>query len=179
MELAFDNVTGDGEWQRRSQCNVRLSVGDAKDADWGALAFMSDQNDVWVTVRTYVYTFTWELDMDFTDVPDGWKTSKTRSRGLYTYTMEYVGDPITKEASVPLNDEPHGKSPLVFIPPTEFGIEVNRDQFRNGETVSDGRRGYDYDTFFRVEYDVDVPGARCDLPDQVYTRENSLDIWPD
>lgn len=180
MELAFAGVTWDGRWQTgTSAATLRLSVGKVLDNAWGALAFMSDQNDVWVTARTYLYILTWEIDMSFTSTPANWATSKTQSGNLYTYSMEYTGPPITKEASVPLDVEPDGLSPLVFIPPTEFGIAINQNQFADGETVSDGRRGYDYDTFFRVEYDVDVPGVRCDLPDQVYTRARSLDIWPD
>lgn len=180
ISLEFSGVTGNGRWQEDdSTCTVRLSVGDARDEDWGALAFMSDQNDVWVTARTYVYTLTWEIDMTFTSVPTNWTTSKTTSGGSYTYTMEYTGPAITKEASVPLNIEPPGGSPLVFIPPTEFGIAVNQNQFEDDEIVSDERRGYEVDTYYYVEYDVDVPGARCDLPDQVYTRESSLELWPD
>ncbi len=158
---------------------MRLSVGKVKDYAWGALAFMSDQEDVYVTAYTYVYSLTWEIDMKFTKVPSNWKTSKTKSGSRYTYTMTYTGNPITKEASTPLGNEPRGDSPRTFIPPVEFGIEINQSQFKDGETVSDGRRGYDYDTSFHIEYNVDVPGARCDLNQQVYTRENSLDIWPD
>lgn len=179
MYLKFSNVDSRGRWQTgKSSANLRLSVGKVEDYAWGALAFMSDQNDVLVTVRTYVYSLTWEIDMMFTQVPAGWTTSKTRSGARYTYTMEYTGDTITKEASTPLDDEPRGDSPLVFIPPIEFGIEINKHQFTDGETVSDGRRTYPYDTFFRVVYDVDVPGARCDLVDQVYTRDNSLSMRP-
>lgn len=178
LSLEFDGVTKKGKWQKKSKAAVKFSLGDAKDYDWGALAFTADMDDVLVAARAYVFSLTWEIDMKVSEVKD-WSVTKAATGKLFTYTFTYTGSPIVKPAATPLGYEPDGKSSRTFIRPVEFKVKVNQDQFENDETVSDGRRDYPVKTSYRVVYDVDVPGDRCDLTDQVYTRKGQLSLRPD